>query len=251
MTIVARIDETELTTEDLVRYLKINNKFDALIEDMITEYLATVEASKLGVDVTDVEVQQEADLVRRSLGLHRAQDTFDFLDNIGLTVEGFEQSLRDTLLRRKAIDAVCSETAVEEHYELHSPKYESVEISRILVDSEGKAREAIAILEEEPEEFASMAKSLSLDQESADKGGQIGTFSRGELQSEMESKIFNGAVGEVMGPFDVEDGKFYEIYLITKRHTPKLDLATKKAIAKTLYDQWIDERLQEHRVEIL
>lgn len=251
MTIIARVDETELTSNDLIKYLKINNKFDQIVEDMITDHLTAVEAPKLGVQVSDNEIQQEADQVRRALGLHRAQDTLDFLDGIGLTVEDFEQTLSDSLLRRKAVEIICSEKVLKDHFDLHSPKYETVEISRIVIDSEGKAREAMALLEDEPEEFARMAMELSLDKESAAKGGRLGKVSRGELQSEMEAKVFNSAVGEVLGPFEIEDGRLFEIYRVTARHPPLMDLPTTKMITKQIYDRWVDERLQEHHVEIL
>ena len=58
MAIIARIDDTELTAVDLIKFLKINNKFDQIIEDMLTEHVTTAEAPKLGVEVIDDEVQQ-------------------------------------------------------------------------------------------------------------------------------------------------------------------------------------------------
>lgn len=251
MAIIARVDDVEITADDLVRYLKINEKFDQIVEDMITERLTIAEAPGMGLSASDEEVQAEADNLRRALGLHRAQDTLEFLDGIGLSVEGFETSLRENLLRLKAIDIICSEDKVKDFFELHSPKFESVEISQILIDSEGKARELMALLEEAPEEFANMARSHSLDPETADRGGNIGSVSRGGLHGEVEAKVFNGEVGEVLGPFQSEDGSLFELFMVTRRNKPKLDAGTEKMIAKLLYDKWLDERIEEHKVEIL
>ncbi len=251
MAIIARVDEVEITSDDLVRHLKINEKFDQIVEDMITERLTTAEAPGMGISATDEEVQEEANNLRRVLGLHRAQDTLEFLDSIGLTTDGFEQSLRDNLLRKKVVDIVCSEQVIKDFFELHSPKFESVEISQIVVDSEGKARELIAVLEEAPEEFAAMARSHSLDPESADRGGGIGTVARGSLQGEVEAKVFNGALGDILGPFESDDGSLFELFMVTRRNRPKLDGSTRKMIAKLVYDKWLDARIEEHKVEIL
>ncbi len=251
MAIIARVDDVEITSDDLVRYLKINEKFDQLLEDMITERLTTAEAPRMNITASDEEVQAESDTVRRTLGLHRSQDTLDFLDGIGLSVEGFERSLRDNLLRKKVIDRVCSEQVIKDFFALHSPKFESVEISQIVVNSEGKARELMAVLEEDPEEFGAMARAYSLDPETADRGGNIGLVARGGLNGEVEAKVFNGAVGQVLGPFESEDGSLFELFMVTRRHKPKLDESTRKMIAKIVYDKWLDERIEEHKVEIL
>ncbi|WP_078118101.1 peptidylprolyl isomerase [Thiosocius teredinicola] len=251
MTTIARIDDKEITSDDLIRYLKIGNKFDQIVEDIITQEITASEAGRMGFNVGDDEIQAESDNLRRVLGLHAAKETFDFLDSVGLSLEGFEDYLRDSLMRTKVLQHVCSEQAIKDFFDLHSPKFESVEVSQIIVDSEGKARELIAILEEDPEEFPNMAKSFSLDPETAEKGGDIGTVVRGGLSGEIEAKIFNSPVGEPLGPFETDDGMFHEVYMVTKRHNPTLDLTTQKMITKLLYEKWLDERLEEHRVEIL
>lgn len=251
MTTIARIDDKEITSDDLIRYLKIGNKFDQIVEDIITQEITATEAGRMGFTVADEEIQAESDNLRRVLGLHAAKETFEFLDSVGLSLEGFEDYLRDSLMRTKVLQKVCSEEAMKDFFDLHSPKFESVDVGQIIVDSEGKARELIAILEEDPDEFANMAKSFSIDPETAEKGGDIGTVVRGGLDGEVEAKIFNSAPKQPLGPFETEDGMFYEVYMVTKRHKPELDLTTQKMITKLLYEKWLDERLEEHRVEIL
>ena len=251
MTTIARIDDIEITSEDLIRYLKIGNKFDDLIEELIAQRITTLEAARMGLAVSDEDIQAESDNLRRVLGLHSAKETMDFLESVGLSLDGFEDYLRDSLLRQKVLESVCSEKAIKDTFDLHSPKFESVEVSQIIVDTEGKAREVIAILEDDPGEFAAMAKAFSLDPETAERGGHIGAVSRGSLHGEVEAKVFNSSPGDVLGPFEDEEGMFYEIYMVTERHNPELDRSTKKMIAKLLSDKWLDQRLEEHRVEVL
>ena len=251
MAMIARIDDVEITSSDLIRYLKIGNKFDELIEEMIAQRITTSEAVRMGLTVSDEEIQTESDNLRRVLGLHSAKETMDFLESIGLSLEGFEDYLRDSLLRQRVLESICSEKAITDFFHLHSPKFESVEVSQIMVDTEDKAREVVAILSDDPGEFSAMAKALSMDPETADKGGNIGTISRGSLLGEIEAKVFNSSPGEVLGPFQDDKGMFYEIYMVTGRHKPELDRSTKKMIAKLISEKWLDERLEEHRIEVL
>ncbi len=251
MTNIARIDDTDITSDDLIRHLKLNDKFDQFVEELVAERVVLSAAQKMGIAVRDDEVQEESDTMRRALSLHSAKDTLDFLGSINLDFESFETHLQDTLARRKVMETICSDDTIQNFFELHSPKFESVEVSTIVVESEGKALEVIATLQDEPEEFDSLARALSLDSETGERGGQIGTVLRGGLQDEVEAKVFNAELGEPLGPFLDADSQNFEIYMVTNRISARLDDPTRTAIARILYEQWLDERLQDHSVQVL
>jgi hypothetical protein len=48
MTVIARIDEEEITAEEFIKLLKLTGKFDSLIEDVITDKLTVHVAKKQG-----------------------------------------------------------------------------------------------------------------------------------------------------------------------------------------------------------
>jgi len=250
MAVIAKIDDREITPEQFVKLLKLNGKFDQLVEDIVIDQLTVAAAKKQGISVSVEEVQKMFDNIRRVRGLHRAKDANDFLDNLGVTLDDFQEYIADNLYRDKVLATVYTEQAVQEYFNLNSPKFDSVEVGHIVVDSEGKAREMMAVLHDDPDGFGDLAVEHSMDAETKDAGGVIGKVWRGSLPNEIEAKIFNASAGDMVGPFKVEDGLYYEIFKVLEKHPAQLDDKTTKEIRKAIYDEWIAARVEEHRVEV-
>ncbi|MGD8430749.1 MAG: peptidylprolyl isomerase [Ectothiorhodospiraceae bacterium] len=248
---VARIDDEVVTADGLVKWLKLNGSFDSLVEDLISEKLTVHAARRLGIEVSVDEIQERFDQIRRVEGLHRAKDTHEFLQQLGISLDDFEAYIVDSLYKEKMLDQVNSKEAVDEYFSLNSPRFESMEISHIVVDSENKAREIVSLAEEEPEMFAELALEHSLDEDTREQGGRIGKVMRGELQDHIESKVFNADAGELLGPFQTPDELFYEIFRVDARHPASLDGETVKEVRRLMYRDWLEARAREHRLEVV
>ena len=98
------------------------------------------------------------------------------------------------------LEQVGNDAAIEDYFELNSPKFDSIEVSHIVLDSEGKAKEMISYLSDDPESFADMAREHSIA-DTRDEGGVIGRVLRGQLKPDIEAKVFNATVGDLLGPF--------------------------------------------------
>lgn len=250
MTDIARIDEEVVNTDEFVRILKLAGRFDSLIEDIIKDKLAVHAAKKQGISVGTEELQERADELRRAKGLHRAKEMNAFLDSTNITLDQFEQFVSEALYKEKLMEALCSDAAVEEFYNLNSPRFEAVDLSHIIVDSEGKAREIMYMLEDEPGTFAELAREHS-QSDTKDTGGVIGKVSRGALKPEVEAKVFNANPGELLGPFPSDDGDVHELFMVSARSVPSLDAETRSEIKRLLYEGWLGSRAGEHRLEAL
>jgi peptidylprolyl isomerase len=137
---------------------------------------------------------------------------------------------------------------VEEYFTLNSPRFDSIEVSHIVLDSEGKAKEMISLLNEDPDSFEEMAREHSIA-DTREQGGLIGKVLRGSLKSDIEAKVFNAAVGDLLGPFPSEDRSFFEIFLVNAKHPAKLDEETAAAVRRLLREDWLFARAQEHVIE--
>ncbi len=250
MTLIATIDEHEVTADEFVKLLKFSDRYHGLVEDMVADKLTVAAAKRHGIKVTADEVQERFDEMRRIAGLHRAADTNRFLDEMGLAMDDFEQYVIDSLHAEKMLAEITDDKAIEDYFNLHSPKFDTVELSHIVADAEGKARELLIQLGEEPESFADLAKEHSVDDYTSSKGGFIGKVMRGELPDEVEARVFNAAPGALLGPFASEGELVFDIYKVERKNTAKLDEETAKAIRKLLREQWLAARAQEHRLEI-
>lgn len=146
---------------------------------------------------------------------------------------------------------VCSDSAVEQYFKLNSPKFDSVDVSHIVLDTEGKAKEMMSVLTDDPDSFEEMAREHSVGGvgEHGERGGSIGKVLRGALKPDIEARVFNAAAGTPLGPFPTPDGAFYEIFMVKARHPATLDEDTAAEVRRLLREGWLQARAQEHLIE--
>jgi len=248
MTDLVKIDDEVITSEDFVKLLKFTGRFEELMEEIVKDKLTIHAARKQGIEITSDDIQERADQVRRVRGLHRASDMNRYLDSTGLTLEDFEQFIIEMLLHDKVSESICSDDAVEEYFSLNSPKFDSIEVSHIVLDSEGKAREIFAILEDDMDSFEELAREHSIS-DTREDGGYIGKVLRGSLQSEVESKVFNASAGDLLGPFAADDEACYEIFTINTKTSSSLNEETSDEIRRMIKEEWLAARAREHAID--
>jgi peptidylprolyl isomerase len=248
MTDLVKIDDEVITSEDFVKLLKFTGRFEELMEDIVKDKLTIHAARRQGLDITSDDIQERADQVRRVRGLHRAVDMNRYLDSTGLTLEDFEKFIIEMLLHERISESICNDEAVEEYFSLNSPKFDSIEVSHIVLDSEGKAREIMAILEDDMDSFEELAREHSIS-DTREDGGYIGKVLRGSLQSEVEAKVFNASEGDLLGPFASDDEACYEIFTINVKTSATLNEETTDEIRRMVKEEWLAARAREHVID--
>ena len=113
MTAIVRIDDELVGVEDFVKILKLTGQFQGLIEQLVRDKLTVRAAKRHGINVTPDEIQERADQFRRIQGLHRAADTNQYFDALGITLDDFEVFITDSLYQEKMMEKVCSERCRE------------------------------------------------------------------------------------------------------------------------------------------
>jgi len=68
-------------------------------------------------------------------------------------LEEFEAFITDSHVPGKDARQVCSEQAALGYFKLNSPTFDSIEVSHIVLDSEAKAKEMVAVLGDDPDSF--------------------------------------------------------------------------------------------------
>lgn len=247
---IAKIDDDVVSAGELVKFLKLKGEFSDVCQQLVRHKLIVEAADKIGIEVLPDEVQKRADDFRRIHGLHRAKDTYKYLDTLGIGVDEWETYLRESLVQEKVLERICSKAAVEEYFALNSPQFDMVELSHMVLESEDKAREMLAYLTEDPDEFAEMARAHSLA-DTAKSGGTVGKVVRHMLPDEVQAKVFSADSGDLIGPFPSARGKLFEIFRVTAKHPAVLDGATETEVRRLIYERWFQQQLREHKVEIL
>lgn len=134
--------------------------------------------------------------------------------------------IKDEMLANFAIEKAISSIKVSEDeakkfYEDHKSELvggETVDASHILVDSEDKANEILASINDGKITFEDAAKEYS-SCPSKEKGGNLGEFGRGQMVPEFDTAVFDMEVGEVKGPVQTQFG--YHLIKLNKKNEAK------------------------------
>lgn len=250
MTNLIRINDEIISSDSFVKLLRLSGRFDSLIDEIVQEKLAVHSAKKLGVRLTPESVQQRSDQMRRVNGLHRSVEMKRYLESMKVSPEEYETYVAETLCFEKMMEQVVTDDKVEQFFRLNSPQFDGIDVSHIVVDSEGKAKEIMAILGDEPERFAELAHEYSIA-DTRGHDGHIGSVLRGALRGEVEAKVFHAQKGEILGPFASSDGTCFEIFMVNDKRSATLDEDTKMEIRRLLKEQWLAAQASEHRLEIM
>lgn len=131
------------------------------------------------------------------------------LVSIGLSKDQYETLFETELLRQKLFDVVTADTPHEQ---------EQIWARHILVPTEAEAKAVIDRLNK-GENFGALAKELSKDTSTADKGGDLGWFGKGQMVPAFEEAAFSLKVGEISQPVQSQYG-WHVIQLIDRATLP-------------------------------
>jgi foldase protein PrsA len=153
----------------------------------------------------------------------------------------FPKTYQDELIRRQAdLDLLTLslngttgsvDDAAKAYYNAHQDQFATACVSHILVDSKDKA-DAISARLAKGEDFAAVAKTDSIDTQSATQGGSLGcdiTQDSG-LVPEFLAAVFSQPVGIVGAPVQTQFG--FHLIKVTSRDVPPYDKVTDQARQK-------------------
>lgn len=161
---------------------KLTGQFESLIQQFVRDSLAVLAAKKQDIPVSPDEIQKRADQFRRVRGLHRAADMNSYLDALGVSLDEFEAFITYGLYQEKMMERVWSDRAVEEYFKLNSPKFDCIEVSHIVLDGEGAAKDMLSVFADKPDNFAATAREHSRG-DTRQQGGHIGKLWSGNTRS--------------------------------------------------------------------
>jgi peptidyl-prolyl cis-trans isomerase SurA len=232
-----------------------------ILEQMIEQKLLEQEAKKLGITVTESEVDAAIESVKRNLNLTDEQMK-EVLERQNLSPESFRQQWRIQILANKLIASqlkgqiAITEDEIRKEYEENykqSKTVDEVRIAHVLIpvnspDEEEKARETaekVLKLAESGYEFEKLAKEYSKDSVSAERGGDLGYFKKGDLAKPIEDAVENTPVGGIVGPVRSPMG-YHIIKVIDKKEASEerpLE-AVRDEIREKLYRQKAEKALK-------
>jgi peptidyl-prolyl cis-trans isomerase C len=233
--IVARVGDTPIFQSDVERVgiergvvragqplSQTSPQYAELLESLIDQRLLAQAAVKRALDQTD--------------------------DNQRRLATARERILSNILIEAHLKEKV-NETTIQRLYEEQSAladRGDEVRARHILLEDKASAIAALDSLKSE-ESFASLARSISLDKASRDKGGDLGYVTRDMPPPDLADVIFRTAKGERTEVFETEMG-WHILEVLDRRPARKQSLETLRPnIVKFLTFEAIDSLIAELR----
>lgn len=253
--VVATVDGVKITKEEFLERLK-KWAGEAVLMGMIDDILVEREAQKEGVGATDDEVKMRVEIFRR-LNVPPGVDFQQDLINNGTTLARIRDTFRLGILVEKIIakreNITVSEDEIKEEFKKISKERR---VRFILTKSE---EDAIALQQKFNEgsfSFSELAKRYSQDQESREKGGDLGWVRKGMLPPYFEDVVFKLKIGKVSEPIWTRYGFYF--FMVEEEREGKLTPEIRAELQQTILSakiglrrfQFIDELRQKAKIEI-
>jgi len=253
---VAIVDGEKITKEEL--YDTMASQYgSSILDNLIANKLVDLEAKKEGVKVTDAEITEELDALIESNG---GEESFNSaLDYYGMTLEDFKKDIERSIKIEKLIapQVEITEEDMQTYFEENQDQFnqtEQVRASHILVEDEATAQEVLDKINA-GEDFAELAKEYSTDG-SAENGGDLGFFGKGDMVAEFEDAAWALEMDEVSGIVKTEYG--YHIIKKTdyqaaeeakfEDHKDEIEDALFYEQVNSLYPTWLEGLEEEYDI---
>ena len=181
-----------------------------ILTQLILSELLDQWATELDIEATDEDIEKERAKLIEQLGGQKAFDKA--VEESGLSQEEVDDQIRQRVLQDRISEKVAEDVAVSDadiqkfYDENAETRFGPKATARhILVKDKAKAE---SILEElrNGGDFAELAKKHSTDPGSAEQGGELPEFGRGQMVAPFEDAVFKAKQGDVIGPVQTDFG---------------------------------------------
>jgi peptidyl-prolyl cis-trans isomerase SurA len=239
-----------------------------LLRDMIDQQLLLSRGKELDINA-DAEVVRRLDDIRKQNHLDSMEDLEKAVRSEGLSFEDFKANIRNGIVSQEVVrDEVGRKLALtakqeQAYYDAHKQEFaqpEQIRLSEILIptpddatdaqvaQAQAKANDVIAKLKAGAK-FEDMVKQYS-GGPNADKGGDLGTYPRGQLGKVLEDQTFVLQPGQWTAPIRTRQGfVIEEVTEHTAGGIPPLS-AVDQQVQEAIYKEAIEPALRTYLTDL-
>ncbi len=243
---------------------RIREEAKNLLRDLIDNSLLIQRGEDLGINV-EPQVVNQLDAIRQRNNIPTMEEFERAVSQAtGMAFEDYKEQIRNQILTQRVIreevarEIKVTREEVEKYYQEHQNDFirpEQVFLSEIFISTEGKSPEEIAEAEKKASslleqirqgaDFPELAKRHS-DGSTADRGGELGGFERGQLSKEIADIVFGMRRGQVTDVIRTQGG--FLILRVDERFDAGLQPVDKVEgeITNILYNQRIPAQLRKY-----
>jgi parvulin-like peptidyl-prolyl isomerase len=237
----------------LDRVRMAGNDPSTAVQQLTYEQIVKLEAPKLGVTIPDSAV----DGALRDAALASASDNstqYDVTTEAGFQ-SWYREQLKNTGLskaqNRDMVRTGLMASEIQRALVQQVPDTgEQVHLQVIVLGSEADANKVKARLDK-GEDFAAVAKEVSLDTQTGPSGGELGWLPAGVIP--YDDVVFQLAVGQVSAPAMTDPNtpasSQYLLFRVSEKDAERaIDQGTKQQIAYNSFYYWLNQQMQNHQI---
>jgi peptidyl-prolyl cis-trans isomerase SurA len=239
-----------------------------ILSNRIDELLLTQKGKELNINVDSDASKYMANLQRQS-GIADTDKFHDYVrQQAGMSYEDFLSETKDKLLTREVIGQEVgrhisiTDKEIQDFYNAHQSDFirdEKVYLSEILISTQGKDPAGIAAAEKKAKQiseeasrgqrFTDLARDNS-DAATSKDGGFLGSYKKGDLETSLESSVWEKPKGYVTPPIKLPNG--FDIFRVddhTKKGLAPLS-EVKSEIENQLYGPKMQPKVREYLTQL-
>jgi peptidyl-prolyl cis-trans isomerase SurA len=235
-----------------------------LLRGLIDQSLMVQRAKDMGISV-ESDVIKRLDEVRVQNHMNSLEELEKAVEGSGLAWEDYKTTIRNGLLTQEVVRREVGShinignDEVKKYYDAHPQEFtrpEQVVLSEIFLSTEGKSPEEVESVQKKAEdlrnrvmkgdEFSEIAKRYSEGSTAKDRGGELGTFPKGELDQKLEEVVFKMDKGQITDVIQTKTG--FEILKVENHFQAGLQPTDKveNEIMNRLYMQKMEPQMRDY-----
>lgn len=173
-----------------------------VLQQLVQETLIEQYAKNNNITVTDAEIDTRENQIKANFP---SGSWDEMLKSRGLTEADVRSALREQIVLDKALakDVTISPKQIQDYFNKNRASFdkpETVTARHILVPNLALANKVEVEVKANPQSFGDLAKKYSTDPGSKDKGGDLGTFRRGQMVPAFDKVAFSAPIGAISAP---------------------------------------------------
>ncbi|MBW4588126.1 peptidylprolyl isomerase [Aetokthonos hydrillicola Thurmond2011] len=233
---MTNLTKVTITSEEIINFLKTEIAFKEVHQKILFRKIISRTAQEKGIIVTDEEIDNEVNRLRREKRLEKATDTIAWLTDQLVNLHDWEEGIRNRLLAKKLAEALFAEEA-KRFFVQNRLEFEQVILYQLIVSSEKLAQELYYQLEEGEISFPDAAYLYDLDDNRKYKCGYEGKVYRLTIPPDIATVIFSTPPKQLIGPIKTEQG--YHLFKVEEFIPPELTSQRYEEIINSMFQQWL------------
>jgi parvulin-like peptidyl-prolyl isomerase len=251
--VVLKVDDRVVKMDYFLKRCQLaNDDIEATITQLEYEEIVKIEAKELGFSVADIEIEKalrsdaaNSDNISESELTDEAFNKWyrEQLKSTGLTNAQYRDTTRTSLMAVGIRNAIVSNIP---------DTLEQVHLHAIVVSSASEAAQ-VKVRLDGGEDFATVARQVSIDSSTNANGGDIGWVPEGLLTT-YDSVIFSLNVGQISDPIVADSTSSTSAYLILmvseKDAAHAVDENMKQSLSASSFSTWLSQQVSEHTITV-